>query len=134
MDLTLQLEGADIKLRQKVGERFAKKIRDGIDDCDLDNPEEYIRGCLVAAYSNVVVKQCIPGYRKKKDTCFEVCGFCMDSIYAGAFKRRFVCCGSSYHRRCIDRWLFAYNNTTCPCCKAVVCNLDVHGAKCVLAC
>ena len=115
----------DVKIEQKkqnkyindVSKAFAKKVKKDVHLVEGDDICQYIDICVQNSISEVNIKDTLGKYCKVDSIdCKVSCVLCMTKYQQGEYKRRLPC-GHVYHRKCIDRWLFNYNNTTCPSCR-----------------
>uniref|UniRef100_A0A6C0F635 RING-type domain-containing protein n=1 Tax=viral metagenome TaxID=1070528 RepID=A0A6C0F635_9ZZZZ len=102
-------------LINRLGNVFKTKLKSNLDELDLDDVDTYICNCLENSYKQVMFKS-HNKYLKKKDDKFEVCSLCLNQIEFNTFKR-VLPCGHTYHKKCIDKWLFNYNHFNCPNCR-----------------
>ena len=133
MNVSVQLDSISDQpnFSAKVQKRFAEKVKQDLDVCDPENPEEYITNCITNAYNQVILRERLPKSKKKRGYETISCGVCMEGVYANSCVRKLEC-GHTCHKRCIDNWVFKYNNYNCPECKTMLCNSYVHGAKTIL--
>lgn len=108
----------------KMSKIFMKQIKNRLEEYDWNmDPEVYIVDCIKMAYKQQKIKELLGSYVRKKDEFPEYCVCCLEPIEIGQYKRRLPC-NHVYHKKCIDLWLFKYNNDGCPYCRTKLC--DVH--------
>ena len=110
---------------QDLSKVFISKVKNRLDEYDWDtSPEGYIVDCIKIAYWQQSLKLKLGTYKKQKEMCGENCLCCLNTIQTGEYKRTLPC-KHVFHKKCIDKWLFKYNNYTCPQCRCEL--LNVHG-------
>lgn len=51
------------------------------------------------------------------------CHICLDNYKVGEYKRILHYCNHTFHRKCIDQWLYISKNMECPLCRTSYCDL-----------
>jgi hypothetical protein len=117
-DLNISIESNTLSdFAEKVSKTFGKIVRKNLDYFTEDiTPEEYIIDCIKKSYHTTKLKQNIGTYSIKKNSKLEYCMFCIENITRKQHIRTLEC-GHVFHRKCVDRYLFDYNQNTCPCCR-----------------
>ena len=109
-----QTASADVRFTSKI---FAANLKNDIHLLDVNEPEQYIIQCLSNAMQTIQVRNTIGKYTKVNPIdCCVSCTMCMEKYAPNQYKR-ILPCGHTFHKRCIDKWLFKYNNSTCPYCR-----------------
>lgn len=98
---------------------FQKKLK-----LNMDLNHDTLESLVVTTIKNTLhhwkFEQEIPGYKKiKKNDTYVSCVFCMKEFNECQYKRT-LHCGHSFHKKCIDNWVFNLHNEDCPQCKTKI--------------
>ena len=112
MEYTIDFETFDKKRLSTV---FSKEVKNNLsmlhEFCDY---ESFLETCVNNTIHVLSMKERLGRASKSKDD-FSYCIFCSDHIYKNQFKR-ILTCNHEFHKSCIDKWIFKYYSTSCPCC------------------
>ena len=102
---------------RKLATFFKRKVRQKMHDFHNQDPNEFITGCVENAYHCVIAQQHLGRYKKVDQVdCGISCTFCFNAFKKNEYKR-VLRCGHQFHKKCIDKWIFHFNNASCPCCR-----------------
>ena len=105
---------------QKLATFFKRKVKQNVRDFQTQETNTFVAGCVENAYHCVLAQQHLGKYKKvDRIDCGISCPFCFNPFKEKEFKRTLPC-GHQFHKKCIDKWIFRYNNATCPCCRTMI--------------
>lgn len=113
----LKLEGFTQKELQKLPQILHSVILQNSYQLNSEtNFEQFISSCIQNSF-HVLEKQKQLGKSQRQTTNNElICSFCNEFIQKNQFKRTLPCF-HTFHKKCIDKWIFNYFANSCPCCQ-----------------
>ena len=116
MEFNIDFENNTYSENKKISKIFSKQVLQNAYQLDqMDDYESYITECIKNTY-HILKMQNILGKSSRTRHSDSFCTFCNKFIQTNEFKR-VLCCGHEFHKKCIDKWIFKYLSSFCPCCK-----------------
>jgi hypothetical protein len=112
MEYTIDFESVEKKKLTKI---FSNELKRNLtmleDSCDY---ESFLETCVKNTTHILSIQEKLGKSKRAKDE-YGFCIFCNDTIKHNEFKRTLPC-NHEFHKKCIDKWLFKYYASFCPCC------------------
>ena len=116
MEFTVDFENNTIAENNKISKVFSKQVFQNTHLIEqFDDYESYIVECIKNTFHVLKMQHALGKSSRVKDND-SFCIFCNESMKQNEFKR-VLSCGHEYHKKCIDKWIFKYYSSFCPCCK-----------------
>lgn len=97
---------------------FQKKLRYHV-DMNHDSLERLVVSAIKDTLHHWKCKKELTYSVVKDVTCQLSCGICFDKFKKNEHKIK-LSCGHEFHRRCISKWVYALNYSTCPQCNSSI--------------
>ena len=105
---------------KKLERIFQRKLKYHM-DTNHDNLEHMVVSAIKDTLHHWRCKKELSHTIVKDDACCQLsCGFCCDLYQKHEHKIKLPC-GHEFHRKCIGKWVYALNFSTCP-----QCNMSIY--------
>ena len=116
MEYTIDFESV---VKKKLTKIFTNELKKNLtmleDSCDY---ESFLGKCVNNTTHIISIQEKLGKARKSKDE-YGFCIFCGENIKLNELKRTLPC-KHEFHKKCIDKWLFNYYSSFCPCCRSQI--------------
>ena len=104
---------------KKIESIFSKKLQYNL-QLGHETQEQLVINTVKDTIHHWKCKKQLETYRKvREEDCCIPCTYCFKQLTKTQYKRKLVC-NHTFHKKCIDRWIFVHNNDTCPICKCSI--------------
>lgn len=119
MEYNVNFENENYVENKKLSKIFSKEVVKNVNLLtSYTDYESYIVDCIKHTF-HILKMQNILGKSQKVKDKFDFCIFCSDYMKVGEFKRT-LCCGHIFHKKCIDKYIYKFYASQCPCCKCEI--------------